>query len=178
MQTVGHEPAGTVRPWLARPLVDVDQPRTGADDRVAGSVEPHRVEARHVDDDARGGGVAAVAVAAGARHDPDRVLAGPAHGALHVRKRLAEDDRARADPVEARAEEQPRLVVVGGAANDDVALEHVRELVEDPGPGRGGELDQTSRERHHACRERHASSPRQQLPAREPFHGPNLAAEC
>ena len=165
MQTVGHEPAGTVTSVARQPVVDVDQPRAGADDRMPGRVEPHRVQPRHVDDDARGGGVAAVAVAAGARHDPDRVLARPAHGALHVRKRLAEHDRARADPVEARVEEQTRLVVVGGAANDDVALEHVRELVEDPGPGRGGELDQTSGKRDHPAASatrppRDSSSPR------------------
>src|SRR5581483_5121148 len=75
-------------------------------------------------------GVAAVAVAAGPGSEPDAVLARPADRLLDVERALAERDRERLRRVEARVEEEARLVVPGRAAGDDGAAQRARELAE------------------------------------------------
>jgi len=47
-----------------------------------------------------------------------------------VADRLAEDDRLRTDGVEARAVEEPRLVVAGARGRDDVAGEAAAKLTQ------------------------------------------------
>ena len=112
-------------------VVDVDQPCAGADRRTLARVERNLVQPRDVDDDTGGRRVAAVAVTARARHDAHGVLARPAHGALHVLPRLAEDDGPRMHSVEARVVEDAGTVVRRVARHDHVALERARELAVD-----------------------------------------------
>ena len=143
---------GNRAPVLPEPVVDVDETRTGPDDRPTRRVERDTVQPGDVDDHAGRRGVAAVAVAARARNDPDAVLASPADGSLHVGQRLAEDDGLRLVRVEAGVVQDARLVVRSIAANDHGATNQLRELVEDPARRRPRKVGQPTGERHRARR--------------------------
>ena len=118
-----HQPVRSER------RVDVDEDGAGADD-CASAGNAHAVQARDVEDDAGRRRVAAVAVPAGARHEVDVVAPRPADRVDDVADRLAEDDRLRTDGVEARAVEEPRLVVAGARGRDDVAGEAAAKLTQ------------------------------------------------
>ena len=93
-------------PVLPERVVDVDQACACADGRgTTVRSDVHAGDAAQVDHDARCRRVAAVAMTAAARHDVDVVLARPTDALLHVRDRLAEDNRPRVDAVEAGADE-------------------------------------------------------------------------
>src|SRR6266536_3455283 len=104
-------------------VVDVDQPRARADRSAVAGVDGDAVQPGDVHDHAGRRRVAAVAVAAGARDDPDLVLPRPVDGPLNVPQGLAERDRTRLHGVEARVEEHASLVVAGVAADDYVSLQ-------------------------------------------------------
>ena len=159
-------------------VVNVDQLRAGSDHSVTVTVERNSVQARDIDDDAARRRVPAVAVSAGTGDDPHRVKSCPAHRALNVRRRLAENDRTRLHRIEARVEEQARLVVARSACSDDVAPQLVRELLVDSRRPRRGQLNEPSGERRDAGDECDAPSTRKQLAARQSIHAPNLASGC
>jgi hypothetical protein len=72
------------------------------------------------------------------------MLARPAHRALHVGSRLAENDGVRLDRIEARVEQKPRLLVRRGTRKNDLAAQTVGELAVDSGFAGSRELDQRS----------------------------------
>ena len=107
------------------------------------------------------------------------MLARPANGSLHIGERFAEDDRLWLVRVEAGVVEDAGLVVGSVAAHDHGPAHGLRELVEDSGRRRPGEVDDSSGDRHGArSDERVLASADEQLSARHLFHAPNLAIEC
>ena len=140
MPTVGHEPAGIVKPVPPERGVDVDQTGAGADDcHLPCGVHPDPAHPAEVDDDAARRRVAAVAVAAPTGDDVDPVLAGPADGPLDILDCLGKDDRVRMHPIEASVDEEPRLRVGGAPRRDDGTIELAGELAQTTIEGAGRE---------------------------------------
>ncbi len=112
---------------LRQLVVDAEESRACAD-RRARARGRHVVEPRDIgDNDAVAARVAGIAVAAGARHDMDPLIPGPAHDPLDIGPRYAVGDGPRFQSVEARVPEQPRARIASGPGDDHVAVEQPRE---------------------------------------------------
>jgi hypothetical protein len=96
----------------------------------------------------------------------DAVRARPGDGRPYVRGALAVDDRQWTDVVEARAVEEPRLVVAGRVAADDATGDALRELAE---VGRRALLGEAPRQE--ARPERETTPSLEELAAIEPRVG-------
>jgi len=141
--------------------VDVDEQRSGSDDGAA-ALDANPVQARDVEDDSGRRRVARVAVSAGAGDEVDAVAPRPADRVYDVPDGLAEDDRGRPDPVEARTVETARLFVERARARDDLADEAAPKLTE------------ATRRRSETGRRggrSHREAAQQELPPVERLHG-------
>ena len=109
--------------------IHVDQARARADDGgLPVRSELDAPEPAHVEHDACGRRVAAVAVTSRPRREADGVLPCPRDRRRDVSRRPDEDDRQRTDSVEARALQEPRLRVRRVGMGDDRPGDRPREL--------------------------------------------------
>ncbi len=131
----GRARAGGDRGSVRRELrVDVDQSRAGAD-RRASVRDADPAQAPEIDDEPVARRIARVTVTARASDDRNAVPLRPQHGPAHVVRVRRPEHGEWADPVEARVEEEPRVLVRRSRRLEQRAADDLRERAQ---PGIAG----------------------------------------